>query len=199
MSYFGFVGAIRFVISEFLKEITLIYDFGGPMPVSNNIAGSGSLPVGSNAAGLNCTMQAPNNSGIGSSSAANASTTNDYQKLIERIHKKKGNIEYYQDQLYAAKRDLTEVEVSKDIAVAQGSLDKWQTDFEQAKAAVKDTDTNLKSELKMYNALKLKLDNGDYSTSMSGKPTVSKRTFSDSMLNDDSNTVTNNKRTSDNR
>lgn len=48
----------------------------------------------------------------------------------------------------------------------------------------------------MYNILQDKLAKGDYS--MSNSSTVSKRTFGDSMINEDSSTATN-KRTSDNR
>lgn len=195
MSYFGLMGIIRFVISEYLEK-TLIYDFSGPMPVSSNTAGSGSLPVGSNAAGLNYTMQAPNSSGIGSSSADNASTTNDHQKLVEKITKKQDNIGYFEEQLFAANRDLDEVKAEEASARAEGWLDKWQVQLALAKDALKDTENNLKNEHRMYNILQDKLAKGDYS--MSNSSTVSKRTFGDSMINEDSSTATN-KRTSDNR
>lgn len=68
---------------------------GGPMAVSNNTAGIGSLAVGSNAAGYNSSMQAPDNSGIGSSSAGDASITNDRSKLEQKISKIKEKVNYF--------------------------------------------------------------------------------------------------------
>jgi hypothetical protein len=85
LSYFCSLGAIRFVINECLKENTFLMSYcGGPMAVSNHTAGCGSLPVGSNAARYNSPMQAPNDSGIGSSSPANDSITNDRSKLQQK-------------------------------------------------------------------------------------------------------------------
>ena len=76
LSYFCSLGGIRFVISEYLKENTLLMSYcGGPSP------------VGSNAAGSNLTMQAPNNSGIGSSSAGDASNIDERLKLEQRASK----------------------------------------------------------------------------------------------------------------
>ena len=65
-------------------------------------------------------------------------------------------------------------------------------------SAVKDCETNLFSETRMYNILQTKLANGDYS--MSGTSATTKRRFTDSsMANDTSSTPTNTKRTSDNQ
>ncbi|MCZ6914620.1 MAG: hypothetical protein O7C59_09285 [Rickettsia endosymbiont of Ixodes persulcatus] len=65
-------------------------------------------------------------------------------------------------------------------------------------SAVKDTHTNLSSEIRMHNVLQTKLANGDYS--MSGSSATTKRRFMDSsMANDDSSTPSNTKRTSDNQ
>ena len=78
LTYFCSLGSIRFLISEYLKQNTTLMCYGG---------GSGSLPVGSNAAGSNLTMQAPNNSGIGSSSAGDASNIDERLKLEQRASK----------------------------------------------------------------------------------------------------------------
>lgn len=61
-------------------------------------------------------------------------------------------------------------------------------------SAIKDTETNLTSEVRMHNILKKKLANGDYS--MSGtSATTTKRGFSESSMANDSSTSTNTKRT----
>jgi len=93
---------------------------GGPMAVSNNTAGSGSLPVGSNAAGYNSSMQAPNNSAIGSSSAGDASITNERLELEKRIRILQNNMNYFEDQAEGARQDLHEVESKQSVYVACG-------------------------------------------------------------------------------
>jgi hypothetical protein len=65
-------------------------------------------------------------------------------------------------------------------------------------SAVKDSEINLFSEIKMQNILQTKLAKGDYS--MSGPSVTTKREFSViSMANDDSSTPTSTKRTSNNQ
>jgi len=86
-----------------------MYYCNDPMAVSNNTAGKGSLPVGSNAAGYNSSMQAPNNSGIGSSSAGDASMTNDRSILEQKIRKKEANILYFEQQVEASQEMIKDL------------------------------------------------------------------------------------------
>jgi len=224
LSYFCSLGAIRFVINECLKENTFLMSYcGGPMGVSNNTAGSGSLPVGSNAAGYNSSMQAPNSSdignysagsssipgtavpgstadhsttGLGSSSGGDASITNDRSKLEHRISKVQDKVQYFGEQLEGAKQDYNEVISKQSEYVTHGKAEEWQREYIEAVSAVKDSETNLSSEIRMHNVLQKKLVNGDYS--MSGTSTTTKRRLSDcSMANYGSSTPTNTKRTSD--
>jgi len=145
LSYFCSLGAIRFVIYECLKENTFLMSYsGGPIPVSNNTAGSGSLPVGSNAAGYNSSMQAPNNSatvsysagpssipgtpnhsttGISSSSAGDAPITNDRLNFLSQIKKKQVDVDYFQYQVYLSKLEYNEVLSTRDMYQAAGKLE----------------------------------------------------------------------------
>jgi hypothetical protein len=196
LSYFCSLGAIRFVINESLKEYTFQMSYcGDPMAVCNNRAGSGSLPVGSNAAGYNSSMQAPNNSGIGSSSAGDASITNDRWKLEQRLLKVQNRLEYFEEQVEGANYDVDQVNRDKHKYLATGQAELWNSKHSEAMYVKKDCDTNLASEVRMKEILERKLENGDYS--MSGTPAVTKRIFSDSLADGDTSTPTDTKRTSD--
>jgi len=198
LSYFCSLGGIRFVINEYLKENIFLMSYcGGPMPVSNNTAVSGSLPVGNNAAGYNSSMQAPNNSGTGSSSADDVSSRREFLKLQESLRKVERKIEYFEEQLEGANQDLKEAESKRHDYVDRAQAEERYKNCLEAHDAAKDCYTNLVSENRMYEILKKKLENGDYSTS--GNSSITKRRFSDcSMANDDSSAPTN-KRTSDNQ
>lgn len=199
LSYFCSLGGIRFVINECLKENTFLMSYcNGPMAVSNNTAGSGSLPVGSNAAGYNSSMQAPNNSAIGSSSAGDASITNDRSKLEQRIRKVQNKMDYFNEQLQGSYQEFNDVLSKQSVYEANGKAEDWYKAYLEAKSAVDDSNTNLSSEARMHGILQTKLANGDYS--MSGTSVTTKRGFSDStMANDDSSTPTTTKRPSDNQ
>ncbi|XPS81979.1 hypothetical protein M3J09_013903 (mitochondrion) [Ascochyta lentis] len=199
LSYFCSLGGIRFVISECLKENTFLMSYcGGPMTVSNNTAGSGSLPVGSNAAGYNSSMQAPNNSGIGSSSAGDASITNDRYIIEKKLRKVQEKIEYFAEQVEGSKQDFSDIVSEQPLSGANGIIEKWNSRYANAVSALEDSENNLQSEIRMYNILQRKLANGDYN--MSGTSAITKRSFGDSsMTNNDSSTPTNTKRTSNNQ
>lgn len=207
LSYFCSLGAIRFVINECLKENTFLMSYcDGPIAVSNNTAGSSSLPVGSYGAGYNSSMQAPNNSGIvntsagpssiagtadhsttgiGSSSAGDASITNDRSKLEQKISKVQDKVQYFGEQLEGAKQDYNEVISKQSEYVTLGKAEEWQRKYIEAVSALKDSETNLSSEIRMHSILQKKLVNGDYS--MSGTSSTTKRRLSDcSMANDHS-------------
>ena len=195
LSYFCSLGGIRFVINECLKENTFLMSYcGGPMAVSNNTAGSGSLPVGNDAAGYNSSMQAPNNSGIGSSSAGDASITNNRSILEKKMSKIQDKVDYYEEQVEGSYQQINDLVSKKSLYEASGNAEHWYKEYAEAQSAVKDSETNLSSEIRMHNILRTKLVNGDYS--MSGTSAITKRTFSDSdMANNDSSTPTNTKRT----
>jgi len=100
-----------------------MYYCGGPITVSNNTAGSGSLPVGSNATGHINSMQAPNNSGIGSSRPGGASITNDLSKLQQRITKVQEKIHYFGEQLEGANKDLVDIVSKRLVYVDSGKAE----------------------------------------------------------------------------
>lgn len=198
-SYFCSLGGIRFVINEYLKENTFLMSYcGGARAVSNNTAGSGSLPVGGNAAGYNSFMQAPDQPGIGSSSAGHPSITNDRSNLEQRINRVQAKVHYFEGQLGAAQEEFNEILSKQSVYEASGRAEQWQRLYLEKRSAVEDSYTNLHSESRMQNILQTKLENGDYSISATSANT--KRRFNDSsMAKDDSSTPTNTKRTADDR
>lgn len=200
LSYFCSLGGIRFVINECLKEKTFLMSYcGSPMAVSNNTAGSGSLPVtngvGSNAAGYNSSMQAPNNSAIPSSSGGDASITNDRSKLEQKVGKVKRNITYYHEQVEGSKQELHDIEATRSQYVNTGRAEEWTITHYNAMSALRDSYTNLHSEIRMYNIIQKRLEDGNYSMS---ETSATKRVFSD-IDDGNSSTPSNTKHRSDNQ
>lgn len=203
LGYFCSLGGVRYLIREYLKENTfLMYN------------GAGSTPVGSNTAGYNSSMQAPNNSGIGSSSAGpssipgtadnsttgvgsssagDASNTNAHSALLNNISKRADNVAYYREQLQGCNDQLQDLYARQSMDEVNGLRNEWNAEYVEAMSALKDTQSNLHNELRMEGILKRRLESGNYSVSVT--PTSTKRTFNDSsMANDASSTPTNNKR-----
>jgi hypothetical protein len=197
LSYFCSLGGIRFVINEWFKENTLlIYYCGGTVPNPTNK--SGSLPVRINPVGYNSPMQAPNEQGIGSSRTGGSSGAlgDDRLLLQQRIIKIEDKVRYFREQLEGAKQDLDEILSKKPVYIQSGNAQEWYREYTGAVSALNDCNTNLSSEMRMYNILQTKLEKGEYS--MSAASATTKRSFTDSsMYNEDSSTHT--KRTSDNQ
>lgn len=127
-----------------------------------------------------------------------ASTTDESLLLKQKITKLQEKISYFDEQHLGARQDLDEVISRRSVYVNNGRAEEWQKDYFQAMSALKDSETNLSSEVRMYNILQTKLANGDYS--MSAESATTKRRFSDySMTNDGSSTPPNTKRTSNNQ
>jgi len=187
LSYFCSLGGIRFVISEFIKENTLLMSCcGGPSPVGSNAAGNISF------------MQPPNNPGIGSSSAGNpgaggGSITGHRLSLEQRIRKVLDKVDYFSQQLEGAQLDLNGTMSRRRLYLESGREDEWYREYKEAMSAIKDSDTNLASEHRMLNILQKKLANGDYS--MSSTSATAKRGFNDSSMSNDNSTPTDTKRT----
>jgi hypothetical protein len=181
LSYFCYLGGIRFVINEYLKENTFLMSYcGGGGAVPNNTAG-GKL------AGYNSPMQ-----------AFGPSITEDRSMLEQKIRKVQEKVQYFSEQLEAANQDLYEVEHKKPLYLANGKEEEWKKEYLETLSAIKDTKTNLSSESRMQSILQKRLEDGYYSTSDTSATT--KRRFSDcSMAKDDSSTPTNTKRTADDR
>jgi hypothetical protein len=198
LSYFCSLGGIRFVITEFLKDNTLMYYSGCTTPISNPTSGSAYLPVSTNPVGYNCPMQAPNEPGTGnfrpenSSSSAGYLTTDDRLKLEQRIHKVGQKVVYFEEQLEGARQDLDIIVSNRSMYIENGKQDEWQRAYMDSTSALKDCQTNLSSEMRMQTKLKEKLASGDYS--MSGPSAISKRRLSDCSIDKDNS----NKRTSNN-
>jgi len=199
LSYFCSLAGIRFVINEFLKENTfLTYHCGGNRAVSNTTAGSGSLTVDMNPAGYS-PMQAPNESGIGSTIPGDSSgdlVTDERSKLEGRISKVEGKLSYFREQVEGARQDLDEIVSRRPVYIESGNEEQWKREHSGALSALDDCNTNLSSEMRMHSILKTKLANGDFS--MSGASATTKRSFTDSSLSNHFSTPAN-KRTSDNQ
>ena len=74
-----------------------------------------------------------------------------------------------------------------------GKESEWNLKHQEAITAHHETETNLNSEIRMYNILQKRLNDGDYSTSSTSA--ITKRRFGDSsMANDGFSTPTNTKR-----
>ena len=86
-------------------------------------------------------------------------------------------IKYYQEQAAAADRDFKTVLGAKTYYEDKGAIAEWQREYDIAESALKDTNTNLNSEVRMKNLLKAKLESGDYD--MSSKSTATKRKYTD--------------------
>lgn len=97
--------------------------------------------------------------------------------LQDKITQLENKIKYYQEQAMAADRDFKEVLNTKTYYEAKGAMLEWQREYDIAESALKDTNTNLNSEIRMRNILKAKLESGDYD--MTSKSTAAKRKSSD--------------------
>lgn len=93
--------------------------------------------------------------------------------LQDKITQLENKIIYCQEQAAAADRDLNEVLNTKKHYEDKGEILQWQREYDLAESAVKDTNTNLNSEIRMRNILKAKLESGDYD--MTSKSTGGKR------------------------
>lgn len=204
LGYFCSLGGIRFVIKEYLKEITFSMSYcGGTNPVSENRAGSRSLPVGRQPKGNIFTMQNPTNPGVGGSGSGSGSGSGgsgdtplikDRADLMQKINKVEVKLAYFKEQHLGATQDLDEVLSKIRKNQNPSMIEQLKKEHHNALHAFTDTRTNLTSELRMENILKTKLAKGDYS--MSGTSGTNKRIFSDSSMAND-NSSTNNKRTCD--
>jgi len=183
LSYFCYLGGIRFVIQEYLKENTFLMSYcGGGGAVPNNT-------VGGKLAGYNSQMQAP---------GPGPSITEDRSKLEQDLRKVQRKLQYFSEQLEATKEDLDEVQHKRPLYLASGKEEEWKKEYFATISAIEDTQTNLSSEIRMQGILQKRLEDGYSSTSDTSATT--KRRFSDSsMAKDDSSTPTNSKRTADDR
>lgn len=131
VSYFGLIGTIAYVIKECIKENTLMYDSGDSVTFSNNTAGN-------NATGLNCTMQAPSNSGTGSSSAGDASNIMDRSVLEQNIAKKENNVSYFSEQREEAEYALNDVRRDLEIYSDNNKREELRQQENELKNAITD-------------------------------------------------------------
>ena len=97
--------------------------------------------------------------------------------LQHKIAQLEEKIQYFQEQVVAADMDFKEVLKTKAYYENKGAIAEWQRDYNIAESALKDTQTNLNSEIRMRNILKSKLESGDYS--MTSKSTTDKRKASE--------------------
>lgn len=190
LSYFCSLGGIRFVINEWIKENAFRMYFCGGTDSS----------ICNKQVGYISTMQSPNNPGIGNSRPAGSSgalITDVRSILQQKLSKVEAKIDYFTEQVNAAKYDLDHVLFKKPFYIERGEENKWHIEYQETVSVMNDCKTNLSSELRMHKILKTKLENEDYSISDASATT--KRSFTaSSMSNDDSSTRTN-KRTSDNQ
>lgn len=192
LSYFCSLGAIRFLINEWLKENTFLLSYGGNrMEISNNTAGSCSLPVGSKAAEYNSSMQAPNNSAIASSSAGDPPITDERSKLESRIAKIEKRLPYFHEQVEGCKEQLMEITAMRAEYRHQGLAEQWQKMYDDANTALEGSYKNLHWDLKMQGILRANLANGNYAIP---DTSATKRVLTDSSMGNDASSRPNNAR-----
>jgi hypothetical protein len=181
LSYFCSLGAIRFVVGEFVNQqfffmYSSIPGSTGPSvtnitsPVAssrgldNPVITSSSMNTNSN----NGTTD-QNTTGIGSSAIGDASTTQDRQRMEELLAKKEKRFQEFIEQYLQAEEDFNEVNAEKPDP---SNFKDWERRRLIAKSAYDDTATNAAAEQRMCRILKAKLENGNYSadnTSVLGK------------------------------
>jgi len=146
-------------------------------------------------------MQAPNNSGtvsysagpssipgtpnhsttgIGSSSAGDAPITNERSELMSKITKKQVDINYFQHKVIRARWEFNQLLHQRAMYQATGNLEVWKEKQDWLASELKDSQTNLASEIKIQGILRTKLANGDYS--MPDTSVTTKRKFDDSSM-----------------
>ena len=96
------------------------------------------------------------------------------EDLLRQIAKKRDMCEYFQQQVWACNENINE------ITSKRGSMNNadWERDFEYAKLAMRETETNLNMEKKILNSLEGKLRSGNY-YELSDNSTVQKRKAGD--------------------
>ena len=138
LGYFFSLAGIRFIITEYLKESNFLMSYcGGPSPVSNNTAGTGSLPVGSNAAGYNSSMQAPDNSATNSATSSSIPRY-DFTNLNAQISKMQEHLDF----MKSIRGSTTDTDVTIDPVEFKSidtiTYDKYKHDYELILAIFKD-------------------------------------------------------------
>jgi NADH-ubiquinone oxidoreductase chain 4 len=135
------------------------------------------------------------NPGIGGSNPGNASIIDARSKIEKAIDKARGDIEYHIGQCIGTQDIVNRFLRRKSECPWVVGDPQWNYEYNEAIEALKQSETNLRSEERKYEILQKKLENGDYSTfSTSSTSTSTKRAFGDSMANDDTSTPTNTKR-----
>jgi predicted nucleic acid-binding Zn-ribbon protein len=100
-------------------------------------------------------------------------------ELKNKISKIERNIKYFEDQVIAADTDVKQILMTKNYHENNGTLDQWQREYHLVESSLKDSNTNLQSEIRMLNILKAKLEKGDYTMSMYNNPIAVKRKHTD--------------------
>ena len=103
------------------------------------------------------------------------------QDKISRVEEK---IHYHQGQVIAANEDFNEHLSKKSLYENKGIIAYWQREYLLVESALKDSNTNLNSEIRMLDILKGKLESGD--NAMTNTSTAGKRKITDHVMTDTS-------------
>ena len=206
LSYFCSLGAMRFVINEWLKSTFVVPYSTATIGIYNNSAATVSSPVGTNAAGYNSSMQNPNNPSTQGSnnpsmedsnnpSIGSSSTTNNPSELEREILKKESKMNYFTEQLVGINQELDYMKSLEHRYKIQGREKEWNDELALINTSLDETKDNLKWETRRRNMLQRNLENGNYNLSYTSTATSTKRSFNDvSMGNDNSSSASNTKR-----